>query len=142
MAFGTIYFIWRSHSHWRGLQPPKAINIHVQRKIPLHQRIPSVLARVQLVNKNLVRSYPHVRYIYQISFAKSEASSDRSTCSLKPKFVILIGLVVWVSWHINLCRLSNTKSIFIQTSVLFQTIQFGTSTRFNCQKHFYFNQFS
>ena len=27
----------------------------------------------------------------------------------------LVGwLVVWVLWHINLCRLSNAKSIFIQ----------------------------
>ena len=36
-------------------------------------------------------------------------------------------LVGWVLWHINLCRLFNTKSIFMQI-VLFQTIQFSMST--------------
>ena len=40
-------------------------------------------------------------------------------------------------WHINLCRLFNDKSIFIQI-VLFQTIQFSMSTQFSSQKHFYF----
>ena len=41
-------------------------------------------------------------------------------------------LVGWVLWHINLCRLFNTKSIFIQIA-LFQTIQFSMSTQINCQ---------
>ena len=52
-------------------------------------------------------------------------------------------LVVWVLWHINLCRLFNAKSIFMQI-VLFQTIQFSMSTQFNCQKTFLFQaiQFS
>ena len=39
-------------------------------------------------------------------------------------------MVVWVLWHINLCRLFNAKSIFIQKSVLFQTIQLSMSTYF------------
>ena len=38
-------------------------------------------------------------------------------------------MVVWVLWHINLCRLFNAKSIFMQI-VLFQTIQFNMSTQF------------
>ena len=46
-----------------------------------------------------------------------------------------------VLWHINLCRLFNSKSIFMQI-VLFQIIQFSMSTQFNCQKHFYFKLFS
>ena len=50
-------------------------------------------------------------------------------------------LVGWILWRINLCRLLNAKSIFIQI-VLFQTIQFSMSTQFNCQKHFYFKLFS
>ena len=50
-------------------------------------------------------------------------------------------LVGWVLWHINLCRLFNAKSIFMQI-VLFQTIQLSMNTQFNCQKHFYFKQFS
>ena len=37
-----------------------------------------------------------------------------------------IIIVDWVLWHINLCRLSNAKSIFIQL-VLFQMIQFSMS---------------
>ena len=45
-----------------------------------------------------------------------------------------------VLWHINLCRLFNAKSIFMQI-VLFQTIHFRISTQFNCQKHFYFKLF-
>ena len=40
-------------------------------------------------------------------------------------------LVSWVLWHINPCRLFNTKSIFMQI-VLLQTIQFSMSTQFNC----------
>ena len=50
-------------------------------------------------------------------------------------------LVSRVLWHINLFRLFNAKSIFIQI-VLFQTIQFIMSTQFNYQKHFYFKLFS
>ena len=49
-------------------------------------------------------------------------------------------LVVWVLWHINLCRLFNAKSIFMKI-VLFQTIQFTMSTQF-VKEHFYFKQFS
>ena len=37
------------------------------------------------------------------------------------------GLVAWVLWHINLCRLFNTKSIFMKI-VLFQIIQLSIST--------------
>ena len=48
-------------------------------------------------------------------------------------------LVVWVLWHINLYRLFNAKSIFIQiVNSLFQTIQFSMSIQFNCQKTFLF----
>ena len=28
--------------------------------------------------------------------------------------MVRLGLVLWVLWHIKFCRLSNTKSIFIQ----------------------------
>ena len=56
-------------------------------------------------------------------------------------FVLLVGsgkkydqiwhfigwLVVYILWHINLSRLFNAKSIFMQI-VLFQTIQFSMST--------------
>ena len=38
-------------------------------------------------------------------------------------------LVVWVLWHINLCRLFNDKSIFMK-KVQFQTIQFRIITQF------------
>ena len=48
-------------------------------------------------------------------------------------------LVVWVLWHNHLCRLFNTKYIFMQI-VLFQTIQFSVSTV--CQKYSYFNLLS
>ena len=41
-------------------------------------------------------------------------------------------LVVWVSWHINLCKLFNAKSIFMKI-VLFQTIQLSISTQFKCK---------
>ena len=44
-------------------------------------------------------------------------------------------MVGWVLWHINLCRLFNAKSIFIQT------IQFSMSTQFNCKKTFLFQAF-
>ena len=42
---------------------------------------------------------------------------------------------VWVLWHINLCRLFNAKSIFIQ-------INSSISNNSVCQKHFYFKLFS
>ena len=39
-------------------------------------------------------------------------------------------LVGWLGlWHINLCRLFNSKSIYMKI-VLFQTIQFNISTQF------------
>ena len=47
--------------------------------------------------------------------------------------LLLNWLFIWVCY---------AKSIFIQKSVLFQTIQFSMSTHFNCQKHFYFKLFS
>ena len=57
----------------------------------------------------------------------------------------IVWSVIWVLWHINLCRLSNAKSIFMKV-VLFQTIQFRISMQFkckyNCEKHFYFKLFS
>ena len=46
-------------------------------------------------------------------------------------------MVGWFLWHINLCRLFDTKSIFMQIA-LFKKIKFSMSTQFNCQKHFYF----
>ena len=57
-----------------------------------------------------------------------------------------ILMVVWVLWHINLCRLFNAKSIFVKI-VLFQTIQFKISTQFKCKyslivKNIYFKLFS
>ena len=55
---------------------------------------------------------------------------------------ILVGwLDGLVLWHINLCRLFNAKSIFVQL-VLFKKIQFSMTTQFTCQKHFYFKLFS
>ena len=42
---------------------------------------------------------------------------------------VLVALVVWVLWHINLSGLFNAKSIFMKI-VLFQTIQFSMSTQF------------
>ena len=51
-----------------------------------------------------------------------------------PLMYVIVGcwLVVWVLWHINLCRLFNDKSIFMKI-ILFRTIQFTMSTQFNCQ---------
>ena len=46
-------------------------------------------------------------------------------------------LVGWVLWHINLWRLFNAKSIFMQI-VLFKKIQFRVITQFICQKTFRF----
>ena len=51
-------------------------------------------------------------------------------------------LFVCILWHINLCWLSNAKSIIYNPTVLLPTIQFSISTQFNCQKHFYFKLFS
>ena len=69
---------------------------------------------------------------------------------LMPNQVILIknlfkyGLVWFglILWHLNHCRLFNTKSIFIHKTVLFQTIQFSIIRQFKCQKQFCFKQFS
>ena len=48
-------------------------------------------------------------------------------------------LVVWVLWHIHLCRLFNVKYIFMQ---VVSSIPKNMSTQYNCQKHFYFKRFS
>ena len=61
---------------------------------------------------------------------------------VKMHFCIIYNwLVGWFLRHINLCRLFNAKSIFMQI-VVFQTIQFCMSTQFNCRKHFYFKLFN
>ena len=44
---------------------------------------------------------------------KSELS-DKIKLNFFQGAVVSILLVIWVLWHINLCRLFNTKSIFIQ----------------------------
>ena len=68
--------------------------------------------------------------------------------NLPELFVRLVGcLVVWALWHINLCRSFHAKSIFMKI-VLFKTIPFSISTRFQCkysltvEKHFFFKLFS
>ena len=48
----------------------------------------------------------------------------------------------WVLWHINYCRLFNTRFIFYIKTVLFQTVQFSISTQFKRQKQFYFKLFN
>ena len=48
----------------------------------------------------------------------------------------------WVLWHINLCRLFNAKSIFMQIFLFKKKFQFCMSTQFNCRKHFYLKLFS
>ena len=40
---------------------------------------------------------------------------------------LFASLFVWVLWPINLCRSFNAKSIFIEKTVLFQTLQFSIS---------------
>ena len=74
------------------------------------------------------------------------------------KVLVWFGLVLWL---INYFRLFNTKSIFIHINsfilnssvyhkytvsmsktVLLQIIQFSISKQFQCQKQFYFKQFS
>ena len=37
-------------------------------------------------------------------------------------YIYICWFIGWIQWHINLCRLLNAKSIFMQNSVLFQTI--------------------
>ena len=50
-------------------------------------------------------------------------------------------LVVWVLWHLKLCRLYNAKSIFMKI-VLFQTIQSSRSTQFKCMYSLFVKNFS
>ena len=49
----------------------------------------------------------------------------------------LISLFLWVGWlglwHMNLYRLFNAKSIFMQITFPFQAIQFSISTQFKCK---------
>ena len=52
-------------------------------------------------------------------------------------------LVGWlVLWHINLCRLFNAKSVFMEIVSSISNKSNYMSTLFNCQKHLYFNLFS
>ena len=66
---------------------------------------------------------------------------NHSTMSKLNDSCWLVGWLCGFLWHINLSRLFNAKSIFMQI-VLFQTIQFSMGTQFNWQKHFYFKRFS
>ena len=73
----------------------------------------------------LIQTHTHTYiYIYIYIYVEIERKKRESSN------IWLVGLVVWVLWHINLCRLFNAKSIFIQI-VLFQTIQFSMSTQFH-----------
>ena len=49
-------------------------------------------------------------------------------------------MVVRILWNINLCRLFNVKSIFMNF-FLFQTIQFSMSTQFKCKYTLIVNNF-
>ena len=55
-------------------------------------------------------------------------------------YIFSISLLVWVLWHINLCRLFNAEYIFIQINGPISNNLM--STQFNCQKHFDFKLFS
>ena len=63
------------------------------------------------------------------------------TCLNNDSLPKLVGRFLGFLWHINLCRLFNAKSIFMQI-VLFQKIQFNISIQFNCATHFNFKLFS
>ena len=67
-----------------------------------------------------------------------QSPSDTNTLFV---FIVYFVRLVGFLWHINLCRLFNAKSIFMQI-VIFQTVQFSMSTQFICQKYFYFESFS
>ena len=54
--------------------------------------------------------------------------------------VCVCWLVVWVLWHMNLCRLFNAKYTFIQ--IIGSILNKSVDHEFNCQKHFYFKIFS
>ena len=75
--------------------------------------------------ESTVRIYIYI-YIYIMLAVDSRTSK---TISCNQKIPVWFGLLGGVLWHISLCRLFNTKSIFIQI-VLFQTIQFSMSTQF------------
>ena len=50
-------------------------------------------------------------------------------------------LVGWILLQINLCKLFNAKSLFMQI-VVFEAIQFSMNTQFNCPNHVYFELIS
>ena len=50
-------------------------------------------------------------YIYTHTYTKGGLKSYDDVISADDG---CFWLVVWVSWHINICRLFNAKSIFIQ----------------------------
>ena len=104
--------------------------------------IPIVVDALRMISKRLVKELEDLEIRRQVQTIQTTALL-RSTRILgrvletnpseKPSAIIGFGwLVVWVLWHINLCRLFNTKSIFMKI-VLFQTIQFRISTQFKCK---------
>ena len=75
--------------------------------------------------------YIYIRYMISKQILEITSLNDTELTLLQLNSLISLGLR-----HINLCRLFNAKSIFIQ---IFQTIQFSMSTQFNYQKLFFSN---
>ena len=61
-------------------------------------------------------------------------------CLIELFVCLLVGCLCL--WYINIYRLFNVKSIFIQiNSSIQKENQFSMSMQFKCQKDFYFKQF-
>ena len=79
----------------------------------------------------------YVAYYIQTRERKREKEGEKSffwmPMTEENTLSLFVCLFVWVLWHINLCWLYNAKYIFIQKTVIFQTIKFEISTQFKSQ---------
>ena len=108
------------------------------------ERLPVRLKLIySFASKKLSLSYKLLYYLRYKSCLNFRNPNNISKLHVLPLFLICLyhvyrcfytfsWLVVWVLWHINHCRLFNTKSIFMKI-VLFQTIQFSISAQFKCK---------
>ena len=89
-------------------------------------------------NYSIIRLARILRRVVFWCHSDSREKPSAEVCirkTLKNKIIIGFGFVSFglVLWHINHCRLFNAKYIFIDKTVLFQTIQFSISTQLQCQ---------
>ena len=103
----------------KGLSSRFCVDSRIRHETPEEGRRTYWSKRCEYINKDVVNSQNILR---------------KNNYQALSQIILLVGWVCFL-WHIKHCWLFNAKSIFIQKTVLFQTIQFNLSTQFKYVKN-------